>query len=57
MPILDEDIEAVKAMFDIHVFAPMAITQAFAPLVIKAKGVMALISSISGYVNTPFMGK
>lgn len=57
MPILDEDIDAVKAIFDVHVFSPMALTRAFAPLVMKAKGTFAFTTSVAGYVNTPWMGK
>ncbi|PVH94311.1 putative hydroxybutyrate dehydrogenase [Periconia macrospinosa] len=56
MPILDENIEEVKALFDVNVFAPLAITKAFAPLLIKAKGSIVFITSISGYLNTPYMG-
>jgi 1-acylglycerone phosphate reductase len=57
MPILDEDIDTIKGLFDINVFGPIALTKAFAPLVIKAKGVIAFITSISGYLNIPYMGK
>jgi NAD(P)-dependent dehydrogenase (short-subunit alcohol dehydrogenase family) len=57
MPILDEDLDTVKALFDVNVFGPMALTKAFAPLVIKAKGSIAFVTSISGYINIPWMGK
>lgn len=57
MPILDEDIDAVKALFDVHLYGPMALVKAFAPLVIKAKGTFAFTTSLAGYVNTPWMGK
>jgi 1-acylglycerone phosphate reductase len=57
MPILDEDIDTVKALFNVNVFGPLALTKAFAPLVIKAKGSIAFITSISGYVNIPWMGE
>ena len=57
MPILDEDLDTVKTLFDINVFGPMALSKAFAPLVLKAKGSFAFITSISGYVNTPWMGE
>lgn len=57
MPVLDEDLDTVKALFDVNVFGPMALTKAFAPLVLKAKGSIAFVTSISGYVNVPWMGE
>jgi 1-acylglycerone phosphate reductase len=56
MPILDEDINAVKALFDVHLYGPIALTKAFAPLVIKVKGTFAFTTSVAGYVNIPWMG-
>lgn len=56
MPYLDEDVEQVKALYDINVWGPLRVTKAFAPLLIKAQGSIAFITSISGYVNVPFMG-
>lgn len=57
MPILDEDLDVVRDLFEVNFYGPFAITQAFAPLLIKAKGLAVYITSISGYVNVPFMGK
>lgn len=57
MPILDENLDTVKEMFDINFYGPLAITQAFAPLLIKAKGMAVYTTSISGYCNVPYMGK
>lgn len=31
--------------------------QAFAPLLIRAKGMAVYITSVAGYINVPFMGK
>ncbi|KAK7752877.1 hypothetical protein SLS62_005219 [Diatrype stigma] len=56
MPILDEDLETVKNLFEINFIAPIALTKAFAPLLIKAKGMAVYITSISGYLNIPYMG-
>ncbi|KAH8700862.1 putative hydroxybutyrate dehydrogenase [Talaromyces proteolyticus] len=56
MPILDEDLNATRAIFDTNVWGPVAVTQAFAPLLIKAKGQIVFITSISGYINVPWMG-
>jgi 1-acylglycerone phosphate reductase len=56
MPVLDEDIEKAKTVFDTNVWGTIAVTQAFAPFVIKAKGSIVFVASIQGYVNAPFKG-
>ncbi|KAI4865979.1 NAD(P)-binding protein [Hypoxylon rubiginosum] len=56
MPLLDQDIEAGKALYDTNVWGPLAVTQAFAPLLIKAKGTVVFITSLSGYLNVPYQG-
>ncbi|KAI0805369.1 NAD(P)-binding protein [Xylaria sp. FL0064] len=56
MPLLDEDIEAAKALYETNVWGPLAVTQAFAPLLIKAKGTVIFIPSFSGYLNVPYQG-
>ncbi|KAF2704076.1 NAD(P)-binding protein [Pleomassaria siparia CBS 279.74] len=56
MPVLDVPVDAVRNLFESNYFGPLSVTQAFAPLLIKAKGQVSFITSISGYVNTPWMG-
>lgn len=56
-PILDASIDESKRVFDINLWGTLAITQAFAPLVIKAKGTIVNITSISGHLNVPWMGR
>jgi hypothetical protein len=56
-PILDENIKETRDLFDTNVWGPLAVTQAFSPLVIQAKGSFVFITSIAGYGNTPWMGK
>ncbi|KAK8085986.1 hypothetical protein PG994_000960 [Apiospora phragmitis] len=56
MPVLDEDLDAVRDTFEVNYVGPLAVTQAFAPLLIKAKGTSVYITSIAGYVTTPYMG-
>jgi len=56
MPVLDVEVDAVRDLFESNYFGPLSVTQAFAPLLIKAKGQVSFITSISGYVNTPWMG-
>jgi 1-acylglycerone phosphate reductase len=54
-PALDIDLAEAKKIFDINFWGPLLLTQKFAPLVIKAKGSIVNITSISGYVNVPYM--
>lgn len=56
MPLLDENIEDAKAIHDTNVWGPLAVTQAFAPMLIKAKGAVVFITSIAGHLNTPYQG-
>jgi 1-acylglycerone phosphate reductase len=56
-PVLDIDIAAAKNVYETNLWGPLAMIQAFAPLLIKAKGTIVSITSISGYVNVPHMGK
>ncbi|KAI1353032.1 putative hydroxybutyrate dehydrogenase [Xylaria sp. FL0043] len=56
MPILDENLDATRKLFEINFIAPIALTQAFSPLLIKAKGTAVYIVSTSGHLNIPYMG-
>lgn len=56
-PTLDASIDQSKRIFDINLWGTLAVTQAFAPLVIKAKGTIVNISSIFGHLNVPWMGR
>lgn len=57
MPLLDEDIEEAKKLYDTNVWGPLQLVQAFSPLLIEAKGTVVFISSVSGYVNVPWQGE
>lgn len=37
MPVLDVEVDAVRPLFETNYFAPLAVTQAFAPLLIKVR--------------------
>ncbi|KAF1957643.1 putative hydroxybutyrate dehydrogenase, partial [Byssothecium circinans] len=56
MPLLDESADAAKRLFDVNVFGPLQLVQAFAPLLISEKGTIVFISSVSGYLNVPWQG-
>ncbi|KAL3469076.1 hypothetical protein BJX99DRAFT_265526 [Aspergillus californicus] len=55
MPILDQDIDVNKRLFETNVWGPLALTQSLAPLLIKARGTIAFISSIAGHLNLPYI--
>jgi short-subunit dehydrogenase len=52
IPALDVDIEKAKATLDTNFWGVLACTQAFAPLLIAAKGTVIYISSILSILNT-----
>ena len=56
MPLLDEDIEAAKKVYDLNVWAPLQLVQALSPLLIQSKGMIVFNTSVSGYVNVPWQG-
>lgn len=58
---IDVDIERMRGMYEVNVFAPIALSQAFAPLLVKghklsgARSVIINIGSAAAYGN-PWMG-
>ncbi|KAL4887662.1 hypothetical protein BJY04DRAFT_212690 [Aspergillus karnatakaensis] len=55
MPILDDNIEFARGIFDINIWVPLALTQSFAPLLIRARGTITFVTSSSGHLNVPYM--
>jgi len=55
-PLLDSDISVAKKMYDLNVFALIAVTQAFAPLLMASKGTIVNIGSIAGVAPIPWQG-
>lgn len=53
---LDSDIEVARKMFDLNVFALIAVTQAFTPLLIASKGTIINIGSVAGTAPIPYQG-
>ena len=56
-PILDMDIQLGRELYEVNIWGPIAMIQEFAPLVIKAKGTVLNMASISGLLHAPWMGK
>lgn len=57
LPGLDVPIEEGKKLFDLNFWAPLAMLQAFAPLLIKAKGCLVNNSSANAHLPMPAMSK
>lgn len=53
-PFLDTSMEDMRKVFDINVFGMIAVTQAFAPLLISSKGLVATIGSVNMIFNSPY---
>ena len=56
MPLLDTNIEESKKLFDVNVWGLLAVTQAFAPMLVRSKGVVLNIASIAGAVRMAWQG-
>lgn len=54
MPALDVDLNKARNLFDLNFFAPLAMIQAFAPLLIEARGIIVNQSSAAAYVPMSF---
>ncbi|EOD50684.1 putative short-chain dehydrogenase reductase family protein [Neofusicoccum parvum UCRNP2] len=52
MPILDSDMQKAKSLFDVNLWGVIAVTQAFAPLVIASQGAIVNISSLAALIET-----
>jgi 1-acylglycerone phosphate reductase len=57
LPALDCSIEEGKKLFDLNFWAPLVMLQAFAPLLIKAKGCIVNNTSCNAYLPLGFMSK
>lgn len=55
MPALDSDIEEGKKMFEVNFWAVLRMIQAFAPLLIAARGTIVNIGSLLGYLYNPYL--
>lgn len=54
MPLLDTDIEGAKKFFDVNFWSVPLVTQAFADLITKARGVIVNASSALWNIPTPW---
>jgi 1-acylglycerone phosphate reductase len=56
-PLLDVDIAEAKRLYDVNVWGPLAMVQAFSPLLIEAKGIIINQSSIDAVLSMVWAGK
>jgi 1-acylglycerone phosphate reductase len=56
MPLLDLDLDKAKKAYNANVLELIAMTQAFAPMLIEAKGIVCNTSSVSGELIFSWMG-
>jgi NAD(P)-dependent dehydrogenase (short-subunit alcohol dehydrogenase family) len=56
MPLLDTDLAESKRLFDVNVWGMLAVTQAFAPMLVRSRGVVLNIASIAGAVRMAWQG-
>ncbi|KAH7098076.1 hypothetical protein BKA62DRAFT_813891 [Auriculariales sp. MPI-PUGE-AT-0066] len=56
MPLLDTQIEQAKALYDLNVWGVLATTQAFVPMLIKAKGTIVDICSVGAVLPMAWSG-
>ncbi|CAN8101644.1 unnamed protein product [Discula destructiva] len=54
MPMSDVNIDEAKKIFDLNVFAQIAVTQAFLPMLFKSTGMLVNQTSVVGSVVGPF---
>ncbi|KAL8723135.1 MAG: hypothetical protein Q9181_007347, partial [Wetmoreana brouardii] len=55
-PLIEADMATTKRLFDVNVLGLLAVTQAFAPMLIAAKGKVVNISSVGGMLAMPWSG-
>jgi 1-acylglycerone phosphate reductase len=57
IPLLDVSIDEAKRLYDVNVWSILATTQAFAPMLIQAKGTVSNICSIAATMPLAWAGK
>ena len=55
-PLIEADLATVKQLYDVNVHGLLAMTQAFAPMLIAAKGKLVNLSSAGEVLTLPWVG-
>ncbi|KAL8718430.1 MAG: hypothetical protein Q9225_004429 [Loekoesia sp. 1 TL-2023] len=53
-PLIEADLSTAKRLYDVNVLGLLAVTQAFTPMLIAAKGKLVNISSVGGMLAVPW---
>lgn len=56
LPLLDTPIDAAKKIYDVNVWGMLSMTQAMAPMLVKAKGAVCNISSVMANMTSAWAG-
>ena len=56
MSVSDTDIPQARDLFELNVWAPLAVTQAFLPLLLESKGIIVNNTSVASTTGLPFQG-
>lgn len=56
-PYLDTDVEICKDMFEVNVWGPVRVTQAFIGLLVEAQGTVVMIGSTAEMMGIPYQSK
>lgn len=56
-PLLDTDIAEAKKLYDVNVWGPLAMVQAFAPLLVEAQGIVTNHTSIASVLPLAWSGR
>lgn len=57
MPVLDLDMDVARQIYEVNFWGMLAVIKTFAPLVIRAKGAIANLSSIGASLYMPYLGE
>lgn len=57
MPYLDNDVEICKDMFEVNVWGPVRVTQAFISLLVEIQGTVVMIGSTAEMTGIPYQSK
>ena len=56
-PLIEADLATAKTLYDVNVLGVLAVTQAFVPMLVEAKGKVVNVSSTGGLVAMPWGGE
>ncbi|KAJ6437643.1 oxidoreductase, short-chain dehydrogenase/reductase family [Purpureocillium lavendulum] len=55
VPVLDLDVEKAKRLYEVNVWGPVRMIQAFSDLIIASQGRIVNVSSVGAVINTPWI--